>query len=52
MAIRALDRKLSQFLDPNDVDQTIYRIPTYQREYSWRVDNCQALVILKHVQMI
>lgn len=42
MAIQAIDRKLAQFLDPNE--QIIYVIPTYQREYSWRVDNCQALI--------
>lgn len=42
MAIHAVDKTLVQFLNPNE--QTIYKIPVYQREYSWKVVNCQALI--------
>lgn len=38
MSIVAIDRKLNEFLSPNE--NIKYTIPTYQREYSWRKDHC------------
>lgn len=42
MAIHAVDKTFVQFLNPSE--QTTYIIPIYQREYSWRVFNCQTLI--------
>ena len=42
MAIHAVDKTLTQFLNPNE--NIIYKIPTYQREYSWRPEHCQTLL--------
>lgn len=42
MAIHATDKTLIQFINPQEDIE--YRIPTYQREYSWRVDHCEDLL--------
>ena len=42
MAIHAVDTTFTQFLNPNE--QKIYKIPIYQREYSWKQEHCEALV--------
>jgi len=41
MAIHAVDKTFTQFLDP---ETTVYIIPTYQRVYSWKTDHCAELL--------
>lgn len=42
MAIHAVDKTFTQFLNPNETK--IYTIPIYQREYSWKQEHCEALL--------
>ncbi len=42
MSIHAVDKTLTQFINPQE--NVIYKIPTYQREYSWRVEHCEDLL--------
>lgn len=42
MAIHAVDKTFTQFLSPQE--NIIYKIPAYQREYSWKTDNCETLL--------
>lgn len=42
MTIQAVDKTFSDFLNPNE--PKVYKIPTYQREYSWKIEHCEELI--------